>query len=82
MYVATCHGYIQQQKPRVAQRQILTFLRTPSWGDVTEPDLQARVIQAVASSLSRSHTECLKGFQGLVSFYFYLISERIHTHDF
>ena len=50
------------------QRQIHTFLRTLSWGDSTEPELQARVMQAVAYSLRRSHTECLKGFQCLVSF--------------
>ena len=50
------------------QRQIHTFLRTLSWGDSTEPELQARVMKAVAYSLRRSHTECLKGFQCLVSF--------------
>ena len=50
------------------QRQILTFLRTLSRGDSTEPELPARVMKAVAYSLRRSHTECQKRFQCLVSF--------------
>ena len=42
--------------------------RSLSRGDSTEPELPARVMKAVAYSLRRSHTECQKRFQCLVSF--------------